>query len=69
MHPDVCRFISDEVYEGRLSAIPTCAPPDDGAGTGIRYLPVEHVGNALAAPRGGRARSAREIEPSCSGSR
>lgn len=36
MHPDVCQFISEEVYEGRLSAHPTCALQDTGLGTGIR---------------------------------
>jgi predicted RecB family nuclease len=25
MHPDVCRFISESIYEGRLSSIPECA--------------------------------------------
>ena len=25
MHPDVCRFISDEIYEGRLQSHPDCA--------------------------------------------
>jgi predicted RecB family nuclease len=49
MHPDVCRFISDAVYEGRLQA-------DGGAlhrrlrgehevpPTGIRFVPVAHEG-------------------------
>lgn len=51
MHPDVCRFISDAVYDGRLepepnntkqalilndSAHPSLIP------TGIRYIPIEH---------------------------
>jgi uncharacterized protein len=51
MHPDVCRFISDAVYDGRLepesnnarqtlllgdAAHPELKP------TGIRYLPIEH---------------------------
>lgn len=53
MHPDVCRFISDAVYDSRLEpeahnatqtlllgegAHPALAP------TGIRYLPIEHQG-------------------------
>ena len=53
MHPDVCRFISDAIYESRLisdkstfgqalvldaNAHPALKP------TGIRYLPVEHDG-------------------------
>jgi len=51
MHPDVCRFISDAVYDGRLEpepqnamqalllnkkAHPALAP------TGVRFLPVDH---------------------------
>ncbi len=50
MHPDVCRFISDEVYEGRLSSHASCALQTTGAGTGIRYLPVEHTGNGSQSP-------------------
>jgi uncharacterized protein len=50
MHPDVCRFISDEVYEGRLSSHPSCALQTTSAGTGIRYLPVEHRGNGSQSP-------------------
>jgi uncharacterized protein len=51
MHPDVCQFISDAVYDGRLhpeshnvnqvlvlnkDALPTILP------SGIRYIPIEH---------------------------
>ena len=51
MHPNVCRFISDAVYDGRLhpeinnvkqvlllnnEALPTLLP------SGIRYIPIEH---------------------------
>ncbi len=51
MHPDVCRFISDIVYEGRLTS-------DDGAGlqkilndgdqhlSGVRLIEVSHAGNS-----------------------
>jgi predicted RecB family nuclease len=46
MHPDVCLFVSDEVYEGRLSSHVGCERQTTSAGTGIRYLPVEHRGNA-----------------------
>ena len=53
MHPDVCRFISEAIYEGRLDSIPetarhrvlraaeTALVP---AETGIVWLPVEHDG-------------------------
>jgi len=54
MHPDVCRFISDQVYEGRLTSHPdtvrqsvTGAPfPEAGA----FWVPVSHEGNAQIAP-------------------
>jgi len=50
MHPDVCRFISDQVYEGRLTSHPdtarqsvTSTPfPEAGA----FWVPVCHEGNA-----------------------
>jgi uncharacterized protein len=51
MHPDVCRFISDAVYDGRLEAEPNNAKQaliiaaDAHPAlkpTGIRYLPVQH---------------------------
>lgn len=51
MHPDVCRFISDAVYDGRLEAehdnskqalvLGTDAHPQLKP-TGIRYIPIEH---------------------------
>jgi predicted RecB family nuclease len=55
MHPSVCRFISESIYEGRLGSHPDCArqkiavPP--GANglitkeTGIVFIGVEHDGN------------------------
>jgi len=45
MHPDVCRFISDTFYEGRLESDAICSGRTTALGTGIRYLPVEHSGN------------------------
>ena len=51
MHPDVCRFISDAVYDGRLEAEPNNAKQslllDERAHpalkpVGIRYLSVQH---------------------------
>jgi predicted RecB family nuclease len=50
MHPDVCAFISRLSYDGRLEADASCARQRvDSAGlrgTGLRYFPVEHRGNA-----------------------
>ncbi len=51
LHPDVCAFTSEVFYLDRLKAEPSLArqalagvPPADG--TGIRWLPVEHDGDA-----------------------
>jgi predicted RecB family nuclease len=54
MHPDLCRFISDAVYEGRLEAEATTVnqrleidctrDPDALAPTGLRFVDVEHAG-------------------------
>ena len=50
MHPEVCEFISGLAYDGRLRSEAACALQRiDSAGlsgTGLRYLPVEHAGNA-----------------------
>ena len=43
MHPDVCRFISDEIYEGRLVAHDSCALQGTELGTGLRWLPAAHA--------------------------
>jgi uncharacterized protein len=50
LHPDICRFISEQVYDGRLESEPHCAVQaiDDGpvvGGTGLRWLPVDHESN------------------------
>ena len=50
LHPDVCSFTSELFYEGRLVPRPensnqrlNCAGSIHG--TGLRYLPVQHLGN------------------------
>ncbi len=58
MHPDVCRFISQAMYEGRLESAPECAAqridaPGQLTGTGVRYVPVTHEGNTRSSSRGG----------------
>ncbi len=58
MHPSICRFISESVYEGRLHYHPdTCQHQlelqDKGVlqhGTGLFYLPVAHEGNSQSSP-------------------
>ena len=52
MHPDVCRFISEAYYEGRLHSAPkTASNRVIGGGstsvkaeTGVRFVPIDHAG-------------------------
>ena len=44
MHPDVCQFISDRMYEGRLTSHPDCAAQSTDLGTGLRWVKVDHTG-------------------------
>ncbi len=57
MHPDVCRFISETVYEGRLHSAkgnecqmvrPSESSTHITRGSGILFHPVSHVGNTQA---------------------
>ncbi len=49
MHPSICEFISNAVYEGRLDSFPgneVNAVTSPGLhGSGLRYVAVEHAGN------------------------
>lgn len=49
MHPNVCAFISEIVYESRLRSAAECANQavtfDGVVETGLRFMPVEHEGN------------------------
>jgi uncharacterized protein len=44
MHPDVCEFISEQFYDGRLHSHPRCATQNTGAGTGLRWIKADHAG-------------------------
>jgi uncharacterized protein len=48
MHPDVCGFISQEIYEGRLHSHADCLRQTTVGETGLRWLRAEHHGNATA---------------------
>ena len=60
MHPDICGFISDAVYDGRLSShdetrgqkliLSSEAAKLGIAPTGIRFVPVNHQGRAQRSP-------------------
>lgn len=45
MHPDICEFISTQIYDGRLRSFPDCEQQATAAGTGLRWLRVDHMGN------------------------
>lgn len=50
MHPNVCRFISDVIYRGRLRSESDCVRQqincEGWPAAGIRFRPVEHSGNS-----------------------
>jgi superfamily I DNA and/or RNA helicase len=54
MHPDVCRFISDQVYEGRLTSHSNTSrqrvTDTSFPAAGAFWVPVTHEGNAQIAP-------------------
>ncbi len=50
MHPDVCRFISSQIYEGRLSSHASCAQQDTEFGTGLRWLEARHIERSTESP-------------------
>ncbi|MGV0656254.1 TM0106 family RecB-like putative nuclease [Mycolicibacterium thermoresistibile] len=50
MHPDVCAFISDQIYDGRLHSISDCNRQTTVAGTGLRWMRVDHHGNRTRSP-------------------
>jgi uncharacterized protein len=50
MHPDICSYISEVFYEGRLHSRPELSKlrldaPGTLGGTGLRFVPVSHKGN------------------------
>jgi uncharacterized protein len=48
MHPGVCEFISEHIYEGRLRSHADCDQQSTAAGTGLRWLRAEHHDNTTA---------------------
>ncbi|HEV2070710.1 MAG TPA: TM0106 family RecB-like putative nuclease, partial [Acidimicrobiales bacterium] len=53
MHPEVCHFVSEVAYDGRLGADAACAQQRVGdgpvvGGAGLRWLPVASEGNRTA---------------------
>lgn len=55
LHPDICRFISEQIYDGRLRSEERCVNQriDEGPaadGTGLRWIGVDHQGNRTSSP-------------------
>ena len=48
MHPDICRFISAQIYEGLLRWHESCEQQTTVAGTGLRWLASRHQGNSTS---------------------
>jgi hypothetical protein len=53
LHPSLARVVSDLMYEGRLESAPgremqALLAPKPWMGTGVRWVPVEHIGNEAA---------------------
>lgn len=55
MHPSITKFVSEQVYEGKLHSAPglehqAVSGTDWLAGSGLRWWPVEHSGRTTVAP-------------------
>jgi uncharacterized protein len=50
LRPEICDFISEAFYEGRLHPAEPALRRSLELGNGMRYLPVEHGGHRAAAP-------------------
>jgi uncharacterized protein len=76
MHPDLCAWVSEAIYDGRLKAHPSTERQTlllgEGAHpalapTGLRFVAVEHAGCSQSSPP--EAQVIREIWPSLMGQR
>ena len=55
LHPEICKFISTAMYDGRLEHAGNCRNraitlASGSRETGIRWCPVEHDGNKISSP-------------------
>jgi uncharacterized protein len=50
LHPDLCGYISEEFYEGRLRPDPCTSARTTPLGTGLRYVRVEHADRRQESP-------------------
>lgn len=55
MHPEICTFVSNAIYDGRLTSAAQTARHGvvaaDLTGAGLRYAPTAHEGNDQASPQ------------------
>ena len=65
LHPDVCGYISEEFYEGRLRPDPVCATRTTPLGTGLRWLRGRARGLPAGVARGGGAGASRRSRGCC----
>jgi predicted RecB family nuclease len=54
MHPSICDFVSQRMYEGRLQSHPDCGRQSVGAVAELCFHPVVHHGNASRSPEEAR---------------
>jgi predicted RecB family nuclease len=71
LHPDVCAFVSELMYDGRLRSAPgrerqRIDAEGELTGTGLRWLPVEHEGHSQSSEEEAD-RIAKAIEPLLNG--
>ena len=50
MHPDLCEFISEVMYDGKLRSHESCAGQSAAGQTGLRWLRAEHAGRSTESP-------------------
>ncbi|MHB1208241.1 MAG: TM0106 family RecB-like putative nuclease [Acidimicrobiales bacterium] len=50
MHPDVCTFISGQIYEHRLTSHESCSQQGTEFGTGLRWLRASHESCSTESP-------------------
>ncbi len=50
LRPELCRFVSDAFYDGRLEPAEVCVRRSVSAENGLRFAEVAHAGNRQSAP-------------------
>lgn len=50
MHPDICDFVSEVMYDGRLTSHADCAAQTTAGGTGLRWIRADHTGRSTESP-------------------